>query len=271
MKRLTLFLVLWSLVSSHEIKAQYNFVSPPNPAMYDLLYVFDTSRFANCFSTDDTLRTTIILDNGYTLHLATLYSDPYRKFDWYNKKNREWCNPDAPVPQGYVIGANTYNYKTERYAEAFAQEYHFANGDIPYNDYVICGVAIKLGIGALDDIRDLSILNENFDTIASTDFHTLNIIANPADPNSTIYWNENGWNTYYFPNHYYDTLTNINDFRIAFDVPMYGYGNTFRVHHTCNVYSPCIRDSINAMGGAWQAGLCYDTIFMGMVNYADYW
>ena len=37
--------------------------------------------------------------------------------------------------------------------------------------------------------------------------------------------------------------------------------------HTCNVYSPCIRDSINALGGAIQAGLCYDTIVMGTIQY----
>ncbi|MBO5963782.1 MAG: T9SS type A sorting domain-containing protein, partial [Bacteroidales bacterium] len=39
-----------------------------------------------------------------------------------------------------------------------------------------------------------------------------------------------------------------------------------RVIHTCNVYSPCIRDSINAFGGPYQAGLHYDTIFMGLIN-----
>lgn len=267
MKRLTLFLLLWLGVSLHEVYAQYNFIAPPNPSEYDLLYVFDTSYFANCYSTDDTLRTTIV--TYYSYNPLTPYSKPYSKFDWYNAKNREWCNPDAPVPQGYVIGANSYNDNTERYADAFAQEYHFENGDIPYNDYVICGVAIKLGFGALDDIRDISILDENFDTIATTIYHTLNIISNPADPYSTIYWNKHGWNTYYFPHEYYDTLTNINDFRIAFDVPMYGSGNTFQVHHTCNVYSPCIRDSINALGGPMQAGLNYDTIVMGMIHYSD--
>ncbi len=273
MKRLTLFLLLWLGVSLHEVQAQYNFVSPPNPSEYDLLYVFDTNYFANCFSTDDTLRTMIPVDFGTwwdTLRL-TPYSTPYSKFRWYNAKNREWCNPDAPVPDGYVIGANCTEDTSAHYAEAFAQEYHFNDEDIPYNNYVVVGVAIKLGFGALDDVRDLSILDENFDTIATTIYHTLNIISNPADPYSTIYWNKHGWNTYYFPSNYYDTLTNITDFRIAFDVPMYGHGNTFQVHHTCNVYSPCIRDSINALGGAWQAGLCYDTIFMGMINRADYW
>ncbi|MEE0936977.1 MAG: hypothetical protein UIG52_03000, partial [Bacteroidales bacterium] len=35
------------------------------------------------------------------------YSKPYSKFGWYNVKNREWCNPNAPVPDGYVIGANS--------------------------------------------------------------------------------------------------------------------------------------------------------------------
>ena len=267
MKRLTLFLLFWLGVSLHEVQAQYNFIPPPNPSEYDLLYVFDTSYFANCFSTADTLRTEFRYNDSH--YRGTPYSEPYSKFDWYNAKNREWCNPDAPVPQGYVIGANSYNDNTERYADAFAQEYHFENGDIPYNDYVICGVAIKLGFGALDDIRDISILDENFDTTATTIYHTLNIISNPADPYSTIYWNKHGWNTYYFPHEYYDTLTNINDFRIAFDVPMYGSGNTFQVHHTCNVYSPCLRDSINAMGGAWRAGLCYDTILMGFMLYTN--
>ena len=277
MKRLSFnslkYLFIYLILLSTDVKSQYNFVAPPSPATYDLLYVFDTNYFANCFSTDDTLRTMIPVDFGTwwdTLRL-TPYSTPYSKFRRYNAKNREWCNPDAPVPDGYVIGANCTEDTSAHYAEAFAQEYHFDYGDIPYNDYVICGVAIKLGFGAVDDVRDLSILDENFDTIATTIYHTLNVIANPSNPNSTVHWNKHGWNTYYFPSNYYDTLTNITDFRIAFDVPMYGHGNTFQVHHTCNVYSPCIRDSINALGGAWQAGLCYDTIFMGMVSIADYW
>ena len=132
---------------------------------------------------------------------------------------------------------------------------------------MVVGVAIKLADNQLYEDKCFHILNQNFDTLATTLFHTWDIIPNPNDPNTTIHWNPWDWNTYYFPSQYYDTLTNINNFLIAFDVPKYANGNHFRVIHTCNVYSPCIRDSINALGGAIQAGLCYDTIVMGTIQY----
>ena len=134
---------------------------------------------------------------------------------------------------------------------------------------MVVGVAIKLADNQLYEDKCFHILNQNFDTLATTLFHTWDIIPNPNNPNTTIHWNPWDWNTYYFPSQYYDTLTNINNFLIAFDVPKYANGNHFRVIHTCNVYSPCIRDSINALGGAIQAGLCYDTIVMGFINYSS--
>jgi hypothetical protein len=268
MKKIGSFLVVLFTFLTISTQAQYNHVAPPDSSKFDLLYVFDTSFFANCFSTSDTLRTRFSTSSHDYVYYP--YSRAYSKFDWYNTKNKEWCNPDAPLPQGYVIGANCTEDTSAHYAEAFAQEYHFENGDIPYNDYVVCGVAIKLGINALDVYRHFYILNQNFDTIAYTLFHTTNVVTSTGWREwETTYWNRNGWNTYYFLPEYYDTLTNINDFRIAFDVPMYGSGNNFQVHHTCNVYSPCIRDSINAMGGAMRAGLCYDTIPMGFLLYTD--
>ena len=48
-------LILASLFSN--VKAQYNYIAPPDSNEYDLLYVFDTNYIVNCFLTDDTLRT----------------------------------------------------------------------------------------------------------------------------------------------------------------------------------------------------------------------
>ena len=269
MKKVLLFLILASMFNI--LQAQYNFVQPPNPATYDLLYVFDTSFFANCFSTDNQMQVEFDYETPWgTQHLTPNnleYSKPYSQFGWYNVKNREWCNPNAPVPDGYVIGANSIEDGTKSYATAFAQEYNFEYGNIPYDNYVVVGVAIKLADDQLYEDKCFHILNQNFDTLATTLFHTWDIIPNPNNPNTTIHWNPWDWNTYYFPSQYYDTLTNINNFLIAFDVPKYANGNHFRVIHTCNVYSPCIRDSINALGGAIQAGLCYDTIVMGTIQY----
>ena len=255
-------LILASLFSN--VKAQYNYIDPPDSNEYDLLYVFDTNYIVNCFLTDDTLRTDWWLNEDHH-YLQPSFGNIYSTFERYNKMNQEWCNPDAPLPYGYVIGANVID-DSLRYAEAFAQEYTFRQGDIPYNDYVVVGVSIKVG-SDLDSTRHICVLNQNFDTLATTLFHTWDIIPNPNNPNTTIHWNPWDWNTYYFPSQYYDTLTNINNFLIAFDVPKYANGNHFRVIHTCNVYSPCIRDSINALGGAIQAGLCYDTIVMGTIQY----
>ena len=269
MKRVLLFLILASMFNI--LQAQYNFVQPPNPSTYDLLYLFDTNYITMCFSTDNQMQVEFDYDTPWGVqHLAPPnieYSKPYSEFGWYNVKNQEWCNPNAPVPDGYVIGANSIENQTKPYATAFAQEYNFLVGDIPYNEYVVVGVAIKLAGEQSYEDNYLHILNQNFDTLATTLFHTWDIIPNPNNPNTTIHWNPWDWNTYYFPSQYYDTLTNINNFLIAFDVPMYANGNHFRVIHTCNVYSPCIRDSINALGGAIQAGLCYDTIVMGSIHY----
>ena len=269
MKKVLLFMILASMFNI--LQAQYNFVQPPNPSTYDLLYLFDTNYITMCFSTDNQMQVEFDYDTPWGVqHLAPPnieYSKPYSEFGWYNVKNQEWCNPNAPVPDGYVIGANSIENQTKPYATAFAQEYNFLVGDIPYNEYVVVGVAIKLAGEQSYEDNYLHILNQNFDTLATTLFHTWDIIPNPNDPNTTIHWNPWDWNTYYFPSQYYDTLTNINNFLIAFDVPMYANGNHFRVIHTCNVYSPCIRDSINALGGAIQAGLCYDTIVMGSIHY----
>ena len=266
MKKYVLFLSLAVMPLLCKIQAQYNYIDPPDSNEYDLLYVFDTNYIVSCFLTDNPANTyfenpvTGTGLNGYK------YGHIYSKFEFYNKINQEWCNPDTPLPDGYVIGANTYN--NSHYAEAFAQEYTFQQGDIPYNDYVVVGVAIKIGISALDNYRSLCVLNQNFDTVSKTIFHTVNkMTAVGWNEYITIPWNRGGWNTYYFPQEDYDSLRNINDFRLAFDVPMFGDTiSQFHVIHTCNVYSPCIRDSINSLGGPYQAGLHYDTIFMGLMN-----
>ena len=258
MKRIILILS-FTIVSlfALNLKAQYNYVQPPSSSEYDLLYVFDTNYIVNCFLTDNPTNTSFTHPVSGSVASFFKFGYVYSKFEFYNQINKEWCNPDAPLPDGYVIGANVID-DSLRYAEAFAQEYSFQAGDIPYNDYVVVGVAMKIG-DYLDSMRHVCVLNQNFDTIGMTVYHT-----NPVQGHN---WNKGGWNTYYFPHDNYDSLRNINDFRLAFDVPRYGYNNNvFRVIHTCNVYSPCIRDSINALGGPYQAGLHYDTIFMGLIN-----
>ena len=256
MKRIILIFTIASLFALN-LKAQYNYVQPPSSSEYDLLYVFDTNYIVNCFLTDNPTNTSFTHPVSGSVASFFKFGYIYSKFEFYNQINKEWCNPDAPLPDGYVIGANVID-DSLRYAEAFAQEYSFQAGDIPYNDYVVVGVAMKIG-DYLDSMRHVCVLNQNFDTIGMTVYHT-----NPVQGHN---WNKGGWNTYYFPHDNYDSLRNINDFRLAFDVPRYGYNNNvFRVIHTCNVYSPCIRDSINALGGPYQAGLHYDTIFMGLIN-----
>ena len=266
MKQFFFLLVFTTMSLFSTLKAQYNYIDPPDSSEYDLLYVFDTNYIVSCFLTDNPATTYFenpVTGTGLNVYK---YGHVYSKFEFYNKINQEWCNPAAPLPDGYVIGANTYN--NSHYAEAFAQEYTFQQGDIPYNDYVVVGVAIKIGISALDNYRSLCVLNQNFDTISKTIFHTVNkMTAVGWNEYVTIPWNRGGWNTYYFPQEDYDSLRNINDFRLAFDVPMFGDTiSQFHVIHTCNVYSPCIRDSINSLGGPYQAGLHYDTIFMGLMN-----
>ncbi|MEE0961353.1 MAG: hypothetical protein U0L54_02260, partial [Bacteroidales bacterium] len=68
---MTKYLFVLFIILSINVKAQYNFVQPPNPATYDLLYVFDTSFFANCFSTDNQMQTEFDYDSPWGVqHLA---------------------------------------------------------------------------------------------------------------------------------------------------------------------------------------------------------
>lgn len=254
MKKSVLILLLALLFSNLNLKAQYNLIPPPDSSQYDLLYIFDTTYFSNCFSTSDTHRTHIPGVSG----ASTPYSETYRQWRYYAPYYKSWCDTSAPIVEGYVIGATSYN--NQIYAEAFAQDYYLDQTSIPYDNYVIVGVAIKVGFESLDDFRDICILDDNFDTISRTIFNTFN--TGPS-LDSIINWNRNGWNTYYFQERYYASLTNLNSFKIAFDVPKYS-PSSFNIHHTCNVYSPCLRDSIFAHGGPIECGLNYDTIYMGM-------
>ena len=255
MKKSVLILLLALLFSNLNLKAQYNLIPPPDSSQYDLLYIFDTTYFSTCFSTSSTHRTYIPGVQGAWLP----YAETFKKWDWYAPYYNSWCNPSAPIIEGYVIGATSYN--NQIYAEAFAQDYYLDQTSIPYDNYVIVGVAIKVGFESLDDFRDICILDDNFDTISRTIFNTFN--TGPS-LDSIVNWNRNGWNTYYFQERYYASLTNLNSFKIAFDVPKYS-PSSFNIHHTCNVYSPCLRDSIFAHGGPIECGLNYDTIYMGMI------
>ena len=255
MKKSALILLLALLFSNLNLKAQYNLIPPPDSSQYDLLYIFDTTYFSTCFSTSSTHRTYIPGVQGAWLP----YAETFKKWDWYAPYYNSWCNPSAPIIEGYVIGATSYN--NQIYAEAFAQDYYLDQTSIPYDNYVIVGVAIKVGFESLDDFRDICILDDNFDTISRTIFNTFN--TGPS-LDSIVNWNRNGWNTYYFQERDYASLTNLNSFKIAFDVPKYS-PSSFHIHHTCNVYSPCLRDSIFAHGGPIECGLNYDTIYMGMI------
>lgn len=255
MKKSVLILLFTLLFSSLNLKAQYNLIPPPDSSQYDLLYIFDTTYFSNCFSTSDTHRTHIPLVSGG----STPYSETYRQWRYYAPYYKLWCDTSAPIVEGYVIGATSYN--NQIYAEAFAQDYYLDQTSIPYDNYVIVGVAIKVGFESLDDFRDICILDDNFDTISRTIFNTFN--TGPS-LDSIVNWNRDGWNTYYFQERYYASLTNLNSFKIAFDVPKYS-PSSFNIHHTCNVYSPCLRDSIFAHGGPIECGLNYDTIYVGMM------
>lgn len=261
MKRLSILLVLViALLSNLDIKAQYNHYPPPDAEQYDLLYVFDTSFFVDCFMTNDTNRTWYNPEGGY----FQPYANTYQKWGWYLPYYKAWCDPSVPNIDGYVIGANSYTEYGENkhiYAEAFAQEYGFTSTTMPYDNYIVCGVAMKIGFNELDTYRNVCILDNNFDTISNTIFHTFN--AGPT-MEEIVNWNPGSWNTYYFSQRDYGALTNIDDFKIAFDVPKFG-SNNFHLYHTCSVYSPCLRDSIFANGGPIQCGLNYDTIYAGMV------
>ncbi len=250
--RFFLLVVLFAgLFSVNELKAQYQFISEPDSTLYDTLYVFDTTYIVNCFQSLDTRR--LYIPDGDHPWVDIPYARPFEKFAWYSALKAEVCDSTAPVPEGFVVGSNNYN--GTQYAEAFAQKYHLDS--MPEN-YVVCGVAIKLGSGALDDFREFCILDENLDTIATTHFHTVNV--SNQFTGETCYWNEGGWNLYYFRNKFYELLTNINDFHIAFDVPCSANGNWFSVDHTCNVYSPCIYEWIQEQGGPFAAGYNYDSI-----------
>ena len=261
MKKSVLILLFTLLFSSLNLKAQYHFGYKPDSSQYDLLYVFDTTYFTNCFMTSDTNRTRLGSEDcfGY-------YADMYQKWGWYLPYYKAWCDTSVTIIDGYVIGANSYNpepnnNKRENYAEAFAQEYYLDESAIPYDNYIVVGVAMKIDYESLDDLRKVCILNDNFDTLASTFFNTFNMGPTLEE---VVPWNRDSWNFYYFPQLFYRNLKNITDFKIAFDVPLY-YPNHFRLHHTCNVYSPCLFDSIWAHGGPIECGLNYDTIYNGMV------
>ncbi len=247
---------------SQSAKAQYHYDQEPIESMYDYMYVFDTNYIINCFLSDDPLYFRLDYDDSHSLE-CNPYSLPYSQFGWYNPLKVRFCDPTAPVPDGYIIGANIY--EGARYAEAFAQEYYLEH--MP-RKYVICGVAIKLGYNPMYEENRICILNQNFDTVSSTVFHTNTVYIPAID--SLVQWNRGGWNTYYFPYEDYDSLTNINNFRIAFDVPIFGTGNTFRVIHTCNVYSPCIYDSVMAHGGEYNMGYNLDRILVGLIDHTYY-
>lgn len=247
---------------SQSAKAQYHYDQEPIESMYDYMYVFDTNYIINCFLSDDPLYFRLDYDDSHSLE-CNPYSLPYSQFGWYNPLKVRFCDPTVPVPDGYIIGANIY--EGARYAEAFAQEYYLEH--MP-RKYVICGVAIKLGYNPMYEENRICILNQNFDTVSSTVFHTNTVYIPAID--SLVQWNRGGWNTYYFPYEDYDSLTNINNFRIAFDVPIFGTGNTFRVIHTCNVYSPCIYDSVMAHGGEYNMGYNLDRILVGLIDHTYY-
>ncbi len=263
MKARFFLLLAMFLLSFQSIKAQYQYNPEPTSDMYDTIYLFDTTYITNCFLTNDSLK--LYIYDSVISDVAVInqypYSWIYSKFDWfsYSELKAEVCDSTIPVPRGYIVGANDYN--GTQYAECFAQEYNLTN--MP-QDYVVCGVAIYLGSGALDDYRDICILNQSFDTLAKTTFHTLNIIDQFTE--ETWNWNRGGWNTYYFPYQYLDTLRGINNFKIAFDVPCSANGNWFSVIHTCNVYSPCIKQWIDDNGGYWETGYNYDSIRYGLLE-----
>lgn len=247
-------------------RAQYQFNPQPTENMYDYMYVFDTNYIVNCFLSDDPF--SFQFEWGWSEYFQEYqnhyngapYSNYYAELKHYTDLKRQFCDSTLPQVEGYVIGANRVNDSIPKcYADAFAQEYYLEH--MP-REYVVCGVAIKLNKNPLDDSRKICILDQNFDTLSYGIFHTWNII----DPytNERTPWNKMGWNTYYFPYDDHEALTNINDFRIAFDVPMYG-NNVFRVAHTCHVYSPCLRDSIEANGGVFAIGYNLDTIFPGVL------
>lgn len=262
------FLVLFGLIGmmlQYQSYAQYQFDPEPADTMYTYMYAFDTSYFVNCFLSDDPLTLEFDYDwdesrEEYLGHASSpTYSKYYAELQYYTGLKRRFCDSTLPEVQGYVIGANCLG--DEYYAEAFAQDFHLRGMN---DNYVVCGVAIKLNKMGLDDLRHLTILNNNFDTLSQAVFHTLSLIDTWT--NTRYPWNRGGWNMYYFPYDDYDSLTNLTDFKIGFDVPLYGTGNHFRAVHTCNVYSPCIFDSVRANGGVYAMGYPLDTVFYGILH-----
>ena len=74
MKRFFFLLVFTTVSLFSTLKAQYNFVQPPNPATYDLLYVFDTNYITMCFATDNKMQTEFDYDSPWgVMHFAPPY------------------------------------------------------------------------------------------------------------------------------------------------------------------------------------------------------
>jgi|GEM_PF-2443206 len=263
-KIVLLFAITIALFSNSNLKAQYSYEGIPDSTQYDLLYVFDTSYFSNCFLSNNNMyhRLPVYSTGGFVL--TDRYAYMYDRFYYYAAYMRLWCNPDFPIIDGQVIGATISNDSV--YAEGFAQEYFFDQYDIPYDDYIICGVSIRIGNNSLHDWQNFVILDENFDTLSSTLFHTFNLGPNMEE---MVDWNRDGWNNYYFPQRDYARLTNLTNFHLAFslDGEKYKENSYFYAIHTCNVYSPCLRDSIYANGGYYEVGLSYDTILPGLISW----
>ena len=74
MKKSVLILLFTLLFSSLNLKAQYHHIPPPDSSQYDLLYIFDTTYFSNCFMTSDTNRTH--LDSmDWTIRYSDMYQN----------------------------------------------------------------------------------------------------------------------------------------------------------------------------------------------------
>lgn len=77
MKRIILILSFFVISLFSNIKAQYNYIDPPDSSEYDLLYVFDTNYITNCFLTDNPEKA--IVYNPFTESYSTCpqYMDMY--------------------------------------------------------------------------------------------------------------------------------------------------------------------------------------------------
>ncbi len=268
MKKIVLsFAITIALFSSLNLKAQYSFEGVPDSSQYDLIYVFDTTYFSNCFLSNNNMyhRLPVYSTGGFAL--TDRYAFMYDKFTYYAPYMRLWCDPNFPIIDGQIIGATKSNDSI--YAEGFAQEYFFDQFDIPYNDYIICGVSIRVGKSSLSNYQNFAILDENLDTLSTTTFHTFNLGPTLEE---VVHWHRDGWNNYYFPQRDYARLTNLTNFHLAFSLDQEKYLDSyFYVIHTCNVYSPCLRDSIIANGGYYEVGLSYDTILPGLISWPHFY